>query len=152
MTIFRPSYWKFSTSVFFFRLEWNLVYGLILVRKQHRMSLKRIFRRGPLLFSDFYYYIISIVVIRTIIIVNIIIILLIPFIHLTVIFISMLSIAISNLPFVNSRISWKSPVQENTRITWFSWKHAVFENMQCSWKFPKFRKMRDVHENGRYGM
>ena len=109
----------------------------MLSRKQHSLSLKRIFRRGPLLFSDLYYYIISIVVIRTIIIVNIIIILLIPFIHLTVFFISMLSIAISNLPFVNSRISWKSPVQENT------WKHAVF------WKYAMFMKIPEVQENAR---
>ena len=38
--------------------SWNLVQGLILGRKQHRMSRKRliprIFRRGPLLFSYFF--------------------------------------------------------------------------------------------------
>jgi len=32
--------WKFVTSVFFVRFGWNLVWGLIMGQKQHRMSLK----------------------------------------------------------------------------------------------------------------
>ena len=32
--------WKFLTSVFFVRFGWNLVWGLIMGQKQHRMSLK----------------------------------------------------------------------------------------------------------------
>ena len=31
--------WKFLTSVFFVRFGWNLVWGLIMGQKQHRMSL-----------------------------------------------------------------------------------------------------------------
>ena len=96
---------------------------------------------------------IGVVIIRIIIIVNIII-LLIPFIHVTVFFISMRSITISNLPFVNSRISWKSPVQENTWKHAVFWKYAMFmkipevqENARCSWKWAIFLKIWDVHVN-----